>query len=312
MRWFQHGLDVNQAVPRFSTRADLVAVARLLRDGARHYYGLNGKGLPTLLNDAHAVVLEGPHQELWAVALVDYAFQRTTWLRGVGLTRGIRVQAAIESLLPLLHKAAYERGVRRIFYTGDDTDDSWLLSSLRRYGYEHDTDVLVYEKRNLYRPSTGNQTVHIRPVRPQDEPAITMLDRACFEAHWTKEGTALELTMVQDACFMAAELGNQIVGYAYVSIHNQGKLLHLVRLAVDPRYRGQGIGVRLVAEVVALGQRYRTEVITLNTQSYNHEAQQIYRWFGFMKTGERQEVLRYDYGDDGNGDGSDDERRDGC
>lgn len=295
MRWFRRGLDLNQAAPRLSTRADLMAVARLLRDGARHYYGLNGKDLPSLLHDAHAVVLEGSHGELWAVALLDYAFQQTTWLRGVALTWGIGVQEGVESLLPLLHKTAYERGVRRIFYTGDDADDSWLLSALRRYGYGHDTDVLVYEKRDLHIPSPGNQQVRIRPVCPVDEPVITALDRACFEVHWTKDGTALDLSIVQDACFMAAELDEHIVGYAYVSVHQGGKLLHLVRLAVDPRCRGQGVGVRLMAEIVALGRRHRTEMITLNTQSYNHEAQRIYRWFGFRRTGERQQVVRYDY-----------------
>ena len=59
-------------------------------------------------------------------------------------------------------------------------------------------------------------------------------------------------------------------------------------------HRGQSIGVRLLADLVAFARVRGADLLTLNTQSYNTDAQRLYEWFGFRRTGERQAILRYD------------------
>ena len=71
-------------------------------------------------------------------------------------------------------------------------------------------------------------------------------------------------------------------------------LFRSVRLAVRPQAQGQGIGVRLLAEVVAFARQQNADLLTLNTQAYNHRAQMLYEKFGFLLTDESQPVLRYD------------------
>jgi ribosomal protein S18 acetylase RimI-like enzyme len=88
-----------------------------------------------------------------------------------------------------------------------------------------------------------------------------------------------------------AEFGGELVGYAFLTGHQGGRLYHLVRIAVAPGYQGRGIGVRLLAEVVDYCSSRRAHVLTLNTQADNHTAQRLYEWFGFTRNGDHQIVM---------------------
>lgn len=290
---FQKGVDLRRATVRLSNGGDVTEVARLLRYAARRHYGLNGDDLPILLDNAHAVLLE-TRQQLYAAVIAGYVVQHTTWLRGVALARGVSESESMPLLLTSLHQTFARRGLRHIFYSGDESSDSWLLSALHRSGYTHETDVLAYEKRAMHIPDEGNQEVRVRPVCQSDRRALMALDAECFEVHWTKDEATLRAAMNEESFFVVAEWEGSIVGYAYASTHFDGQLVHLVRIGVAPSQRGKAVGVRLLAELVAFARRRNTRMITLNTQSYNQRARQLYEWFGFVATGERQQVVRYD------------------
>ena len=91
-----------------------------------------------------------------------------------------------------------------------------------------------------------------------------------------------------------AELNGAVVGYAFVTIHFGGRLVHLVRIAVRPSHQGREIGVRLLAEITAHARAVGAGSVTLNTQANNTSAQRLYEWFSFRRTGEVQTVLRFD------------------
>lgn len=293
MRLFRRNLDLSQAQFRLSNAADLNAVARLFRDGMRRYYNLAGADLASLLATGHAGIIYAG-DEVWAVALVSQPVAHVTWLRGVALTDGLDISDTVGMLLPSLHTRLRIRGIRSIFYASDETSDAWLLPLLHLQQYVPDTEVIVYEKRDLVIPSYGNQTVTVRMARPTDLSALVALDHACFEAQWSKEDVVLRAAIQQGPVCIAAELQGRLVGYAYATSHFGNRLVHLVRIAVDPHYQGQAIGVRLLAEVIGFAQRHHATAVTLNTQAYNIPAQRLYRWFGFVTTGERQVILRCD------------------
>jgi ribosomal protein S18 acetylase RimI-like enzyme len=295
MRWFRRGLDLKHATIRLTNQYDINGVSRLLRDAIRRYYGFGGNELPSLVAESHAAVIESGN-EMWGVAIASFYAQRTSWLRGVALIRGLDVKPGMQALLPPLHRFLHYQGINRIYYAGDENADTWLLPALTDYGYVQDTEVVVYEKRNMNVPSRGNSMVQIRPVCSTDQAIIHALDRACFEVQWRKDAATLNAAIVQDTFFVVAELDSSVVGYAYATSHFAGKLVHLVRIAVDPRHQGKEVGVRLLAEVVGSARRQHAQILTLNTQSYNEQAQRLYRWFGFVATGEHQLVLRYDLG----------------
>lgn len=288
---FRKGLDLSRAVSRPVTADDLTPVSRLLRDGARRYYGLSGADLPALLAAGHGVALVAG-TELYAVAVVSVPTATTCWLRAVAVAEGVEVRAAVAALITALHTMIAARGLRHIFFAGDDSAEGWLAPLLLADGYQKETEVLVYEKSNLAIPAGGNPDVQVRGARPVDLPEVMRLDRACFEPQWTKDDTILGPAIEQGPFFMVAELDGALVGYAYATTHFSGRLVHLVRIAVAPEWRGARIGVRLLADLVAYADDLHATAVTLNTQSYNLNAQRLYRWFGFVATGERQAVLR--------------------
>ncbi|NTU82538.1 MAG: GNAT family N-acetyltransferase [Chloroflexales bacterium] len=288
---FRKSLDISRAVPRLITSDDLTAVSRLLRDGVRRYYGLSGSDLLALLAANQGMVLDSG-SDLFAVAIVSWPAAATCWLRGFACADGVDARNAAAALIPALHQALAARGVREIYYAGDEAADAWLVPALETHGYRSETEVVVYEKANLDIPDGGNPDVQVRPATSVDLAEVLSLDQACFEPQWTKDDTILGPAIEHGAYFVVAELDQALVGYAFATSHFGGRLVHLVRIAVDPRRRGERIGVRLLAEVVIYANEQSATVVTLNTQAYNARAQRLYRWFGFNTTGERQPVLR--------------------
>lgn len=288
---FRKTLDLGRAAPRPLVDADLTAVSRLLRDAGRRFYGRSGAQLPALLSAGGGIALDAGG-ELYAVAIAGLPVDATCWLRAVALAEGVEARATLATLMPALHDLLCARGIASLYYEGDESADTWLAPALRSLGYDAETEVVVYEKQNLVIPDGGSDVVDVRPVQPGDLAAVLRIDTACFEPQWTKDDVVLGAAVEQGPYFVVAELDGAAVGYAYATSHFGGRLVHLVRIAVDPAHRGERIGVRLLADVVAYAERVGANAVTLNTQAYNTGAQRLYRWFGFAPTGERQHVLR--------------------
>jgi ribosomal-protein-alanine N-acetyltransferase len=293
MSFFRRPLDISKAAPRAATERDITAVSHLLRDGAYHFFNAPGSDLPALLASNQALVLAMGAQVI-AAAIADWPIEQVCWLRGLMVAHGVALSDAFDMLLPPFHAMLAARGLSHVFYAGDMSADSWIQPALLRRGYVRETDVIVYENRRLDIPSTGRQDITLRHAEPVDLPAIMAVDQAAFAPQWVKDEGVLSPAIADVPFFIVAELHGQIVGYAFATAHFNGRLVHLVRIAVHPAQHGQGIGVRLLAQVVAYARLSGAESLTLNTQLENTRAQRLYEWFGFQRTGERQRVLRVD------------------
>ncbi|NJO05479.1 MAG: GNAT family N-acetyltransferase [Chloroflexaceae bacterium] len=290
---FRRHYDLTQAHVRLTTPADIVPISRLLRDADQRYYGLESGDLSYILEHMPGVALEH-NSTMLGVVLPGWYRRATTWLRCTALARGVAPAEAMPLLLKPLHMHLYDQQMQHIFYAGDESADTWLIPVLQRYGYSPITQVVVYEKHGLAMPSRGNESITVRPVFHPDLTALLDLDSTCFEPQWTMPASSLRRAINDPALFVVAEDAGRMVGYAYATSHFSGRLIHLVRIAVNPQQRRKGIGVRLLAEVIMYARQQRADVVTLNTQAYNEHAQRLYRWFGFVPNGEQQPVLRYD------------------
>ena len=296
MRLFHHSLDISHATPRQATPTDLTGVSRLFRNSMRRFMGFSSEELPTLLASAPTMLLVAD-SELWGAAIGGWRTDAIIWLRGLALVNSLPVDAALDRLLPPFHALLRSLGVGTLYYAGDNTADAWLQARLQARGYVRDTEVVVYEKRGTEVPSQGNPAVRVRRAEVADLTAVLAVDRACFEPQWIKDEGVIGPAICESPYFVVAELNGAVVGYAFVTQHFGGRLVHLVRIAVQPPYQGQAIGVRLLADVVAYARSVGAESMTLNTQLHNISAQRLYEWFGFRRTGERQTVLRFDLQD---------------
>lgn len=287
---FRKPVDLNATTTRSSQPADVTAVSHLFRAAGRRFLATNGSELYTAVEEGRATVLQFG-ADILAVAVLGKPFNHVTWLRALAVNERVHPKDALKQLASALENLARDHAVTHIYYAGDEQSDQWLRPLLTAAGYYHQTDVVVYEKRGWEIPANGNPDVQVRPARAVDLAEVLRLDTRCFEPQWVKDEGILAPAIADGSFFVMAELNGQVVGYSYATSHFGGRLVHLVRIAVDPEQRGRGIGVRLLAEFVTYAAETGAELLTLNTQAYNHHAQRLYRWFGFVPTGERQPVL---------------------
>ncbi|NOK63138.1 MAG: GNAT family N-acetyltransferase [Chloroflexi bacterium AL-W] len=293
MSLFFRRLDINLAVPREGHLDDLMAISRLLRTEKHRFLGVPGGELPALVAGAPTMLLvSGP--AIWGVVVASWQIQNVSWLRVIAFANGLPPKDGFPALLGPFHALLRTKGIQHIFYAGDISADLWIQPLLQSYGYVHDTQVVVYEKHTMDIPSLGNTQVRIRPVQPVDLAAILQVDQVCFTSQWMKDDGVIGASITEAPLFIAAEFDDVIVGYAFVSSHFDGHLIHLVRIAVDPAYQGLAMGVRLLAEVTSYARSVGAHTLALNTQADNHNAQRLYEWFGFQRTNEHQTIMRYD------------------
>lgn len=71
---------------------------------------------------------------------------------------------------------------------------------------------------------------------------------------------------------------------AYAIVGDDGRLLDLLRIGVDPAHQGQGLGTQLLDRALGLG---RSMILTVKKD--NHRALQLYRKHGFRIVGHFKE-----------------------
>ena len=123
--------------------------------------------------------------------------------------------------------------------------------------------------------------VSIRPARLFDINEIMRIERESFREAYPR-GIFLVFLENNPDTFLVAEYNGKVIGYvmAYLRPDLEG---HIMSIAVDKRYRGNGIGSALLTEaierLVERGARY----IGLEVRVSNEKAIKLYERFGFKK-----------------------------
>lgn len=272
---------------------DLAVVLRLI-DYAEHRLVSVAHGeIAGLLAGAPALLLLDGGVPC-GVVVAGWPHETIVWQRVLALSSGLPAPRALNILLPPFHDLLRARGIARVYISSDGASDTWAWPALHSLGYAHDTDVIVYEKTRMNAPTRGNTAVRVRAATSADIPAILAVDAHCFSPEWRKDDVQIGIALHEAPRFFVAEEHDAVIGYAFVTGHYGGRLVHLVRIAVQPERQGNGIGARLLYEVTDYAAATGADILTLNTQAYNRSARRLYEWFGFRRTGEKQSVLRYD------------------
>lgn len=175
----------------------------------------------------------------------------------------------------------------------------------------------------------------IRPVRDEDIPQVTEIDREAFPGEWLfrsytsyKQEIHNSLAHYIVACTesevrLKLDQGDSIkvpwvrrfLGYrrtmlaeeAQNNIHTKEYILgfaglwamlseaHIIAIAVRNDYRQMGIGEGLLISLIEMAGQLNTNVITLEVRASNELAQTLYKKYGFRVVGKRS---RY-YSDNG-------------
>lgn len=170
----------------------------------------------------------------------------------------------------------------------------WFERLLIRQGWNiHQQIITLSWNGNL--PATQHQLSNaiLRPILPDDIPAVTRIDNLAFEPLWQLSELGMKQAYEQSAFATLMEIEGQIVAYQISTATSFSA--HLARLAVLPELHGKGIGYELVYDLLKHLNRLNIWTVTVNTQHDNHSSQALYQRLGFSFTGDQFPVLVYPY-----------------
>ncbi len=126
--------------------------------------------------------------------------------------------------------------------------------------------------------------MNIRPIEPEDAEAILGVQAESPEiAQWSKG--AYERLAQENMAGWAAESDGSI--YGFITARPVAGDVEVLNFAVRPGMRRQGIGARLLNELLAWAKAARAEKIYLEVRASNQTARKFYERHGFLETGRR-------------------------
>jgi ribosomal-protein-alanine N-acetyltransferase len=129
--------------------------------------------------------------------------------------------------------------------------------------------------------------VTIDPMQLADVERVLPLERRLFGVEaWTTGMFRSEITQRATRWYVLATSGDEVVGYAGLCAYDHEAFVQTI--AVDPGRWGQGVGTRLLTELLGEAARRGHDAVILEVRADNDRAQQLYARFGFESIGRRR------------------------
>lgn len=128
--------------------------------------------------------------------------------------------------------------------------------------------------------------VDIIPMTHEHIERVMEIENASFAIPWTRKSLEGELDDPMKLYYVALVDG-VVAGYGGMwHIITEG---HITNIAVDQKYRDQGMGTAIVQKLIAVGEEKEMLGITLEVRVSNEKALHIYKKCGFVLSGIRKE-----------------------
>lgn len=128
--------------------------------------------------------------------------------------------------------------------------------------------------------------VVLAPMTVQDIPRVLEIERESFRTPWPTDAYTHELKENRLATYVVARLEDRLVGYAGMWVILDEA--HITTIAVEPHFRGQHIGERLLIGLIQAAMERGARWMTLEVRRSNGAAQSLYRKYGFREIGTRK------------------------
>jgi [ribosomal protein S18]-alanine N-acetyltransferase len=131
-------------------------------------------------------------------------------------------------------------------------------------------------------------------MRPADLDAVLEIERVSFHTPWSRQAFLHELERNRVATLWvargeregAAGATSPVVGYLCLWVVEDE--VHVTNLAVDPAWRGEGIGRRLLGTLLAHHRASGARRAFLEVRPDNAWARRLYHGLGFQEVGRRR------------------------
>jgi ribosomal-protein-alanine N-acetyltransferase len=133
---------------------------------------------------------------------------------------------------------------------------------------------------------TVAQEATVRLMTVDDIEQVCEIEQECFTLPWSAAAFYNELTHNRFAHYMVVELDGRVVGYG--GMWNVLDEAHVTNIAVRAAYRRQGIGERIMRELMHAAVYLGSRKMTLEVRVSNIPAQNLYMKMGFHPAGLRK------------------------
>lgn len=140
--------------------------------------------------------------------------------------------------------------------------------------------------------------IEIKPLTPCQVPEMLALDQICFGGLWTEEGYLREIDSPNSSLLALSIVDRDsgekekhtIIGVACLwAIVNEA---HITLLAIHPDYRRKGLGELLLLTLLKDAIAKKLEWATLEVNTNNSGAINLYKKFGFQVAGKRKKYYQ--------------------
>lgn len=242
------------------------------------------------------------------MALVDSphkVFQRGTWPGSVSLRRGwARAEArpwnssVEDAVLRIIRGGSgfISACVEKLELAGAPAVLSTPLSRSARKPWEAAGFVshinLALMRLSLDQPISAPQHLVARVDIP-DLDAMLAIDKAAFPEFWRFDSPSLVESTQATSESSVFVINDGYLGIAGFAVVGYGRAIsYLQRVAVEPRWQGQGMGRSLVRAAARSARRHGSRALLLNTQHDNTPALGLYETEGFVQLPESLAVLK--------------------
>jgi len=272
--------QVRRAVPD-----DVMPMQRMLERSARQYVAFGAEDFSYMLSQRR-VWLADAASTVWGFLCALPRSAAVADLRALALIDGWATDVGVQALLEPAVTDLQALGTKALLCFGVA---AWLVPPLLRDGFQVQDRIVYFERDAGAAVLPSLPSITIRPVGSADLATLMQLDGEAFDWLWRfDQGHFMELLVTMGHSVLAMRDGRS-VGYAISD--TTGDAGFIVRLAVNPDCRQQGIGGYLLADALAYCQASGAATVRLNTQDGNLASHRLYRRFGFQQVGRRVPVL---------------------
>ena len=132
---------------------------------------------------------------------------------------------------------------------------------------------------------TRNDLMRLRRMTTDDLPSVLAIEEQNYGFPWS-EGIFKDCFRAGYNCWVCEEMG-RILGYSIVSIA-VGEA-HILNISVDPSEQGQGIGRKMLENLIEVARSKRAENMFLEVRPSNTGALALYQKMGFNEIGVRKD-----------------------
>ena len=149
---------------------------------------------------------------------------------------------------------------------------------------------LVWDVTTAHWPEV-KRDLDLQKMEASDLNRCYQIDRGAFKPIWRNTITQLEAAYKESFYASLIKVNGIVRAYQISTTNPMGG--HLARLAVDPAYQKQGLGSKLLSDVLDRFFEVGILDVSVNTQADNQLSLDLYRKFGFVELSETYPVLQY-------------------